>query len=39
MAMKHAAKSPAREFHNSFVRKYVAIAVIPLKENKIELSQ
>ena len=33
IAMKHAAKRPAREFHSSFVRKYVAIAVSPLKGN------
>ena len=34
IAMKQAAKSPAPEFHNSFVKKYVDIAVIPLKYNK-----
>jgi len=29
--MKQAAKSPARAFHKSFVKRYVEIAVRPLK--------
>lgn len=31
--MKHAAKSPAPADHNSLVKKYVEIAVRPLKLN------
>lgn len=35
IAMKHAAKSPAPGDHNSLVKKYVDIAVKPLKKRPV----